>query len=120
MKAQKIEMAVCAMRSPSDTGAVEELFETGRIRPESVIAMVGKTEGTGLHNDYGRELAHLSLSETLARHLGAERRVVGERVTMMRRPSCKNARLRNLETCGSSATIGCSVVIALLYQKFSS
>jgi len=88
MKAQKIEMAVCAMRSPSDTSAVEELFETGRIRPESVIAMVGKTEGTGLHDDYGRELAHLSLSETLARHLGAERRAVGERVTMMLSGGC--------------------------------
>lgn len=88
MKAQKVDMAVCAMRSPSDTTAVEELFRAGQMRPESVIAMVGKTEGTGLHDDYGRELAHFSLCDALARHLGADRRSIQERVTMMLSGGC--------------------------------
>jgi cyanuric acid amidohydrolase len=59
MKVQRVEMAVCPMSSPSDTSASDELFESGAMRPESAIAMVGKTEGTGLHDDFGRELAHL-------------------------------------------------------------
>ena len=88
MKAQRVEMAVCEMRSPSDTAAVEELFDSGRMRPESVIAMVGKTEGSGLHDDYGRELAHRSLCESLARRLGADRGAVEERVTMMLSGGC--------------------------------
>ena len=55
MKAQRVEMAVCTMHSPADTVALEALFRSERVRPESVIAMVGKTEGTGLHDDYGRQ-----------------------------------------------------------------
>lgn len=88
MRAQKVEMAVCPMRSPADTAEVEALFRSGRIRAESVIAMVGKTEGTGLHDDYGRQLAHVSLAEALARHLGAEPSAVEERVTMVLSGGC--------------------------------
>lgn len=76
------------MRSPSDTTAVDELFRSGRIRPESVMAIVGKTEGTGLHDDFGRELAHRSLCDALGQHLKMERRLIEDRVTIVLSGGC--------------------------------
>ena len=83
-----MEMAVRTMRSPSDTSGIDELLGSGEIRPEAVIAVVGKTEGSGLHDDFGRELAHRSLCELLGRHLGIEPGAVEDRVTIVLSGGC--------------------------------
>jgi cyanuric acid amidohydrolase len=76
------------MRSPSDTSAVEELFASRGVRPDSVVALVGKTEGSGLHDDFSRELAHLRLSEVLAHHLGLRPAEIDDRVTFILSGGC--------------------------------
>jgi cyanuric acid amidohydrolase len=81
-------MIVCPMRSPSDMSGIEELIGKGLVDPASVVAVVGKTEGSGLHDDAGRELAHRCLRELLARHLGIEPAAVDERVTMILSGGC--------------------------------
>jgi cyanuric acid amidohydrolase len=81
-------MHVCPMRSPSDASAVEELFASSGVRPESVVALVGKTEGSGLHDDFSRELAHLRLSEVLAQHLGIRPAEIEDRVTFVLSGGC--------------------------------
>ena len=66
MRVQRADMRVCSMARPSDTSELEALLDSGEVEAESVVALVGKTEGTGLHDDSGRELADLRLREALA------------------------------------------------------
>ena len=61
MKAQRVDLFVCPMETPGDTTGLQELIDDGRVRPDSIVALVGKTEGTGFHDDWGRVLADLTL-----------------------------------------------------------
>ena len=66
MKAQKVEMFVCPMASPHDTVGLQQLADAGKIRPDTLVALVGKTEGTGSHDDWGRVWADVALREWTA------------------------------------------------------
>jgi cyanuric acid amidohydrolase len=85
---QKVDMRVCSMARPSDTSELEALLDSGAIQAESVVALVGKTEGTGLHDDAGRELADLRLREALASRLGIHRDDVASRVSIVLSGGC--------------------------------
>src|SRR5687768_9750225 len=88
MRVQRVDMRVCSMSRPSDTSELEALLDSGIIQAESVIALVGKTEGTGLHDDSSRELADLRLRETLASRLGIHRDDVPNRVSIVLSGGC--------------------------------
>ncbi len=70
MKAQRVEMYVCPMGTPADTSGLQQLADSGRIRPDTLVALIGKTEGTGAHDDWGRVWADVALREWTARFLG--------------------------------------------------
>jgi cyanuric acid amidohydrolase len=70
MKAQRVEMFVCPMATPADTSGLQQLADSGKIKPESLVALVGKTEGTGFHDDWGRVWADVALREWTARFAG--------------------------------------------------
>ena len=70
MKAQRVEMFVCPMATPSDTSGLQELADAGKIKPDTLVALAGKTEGTGQHDDWGRVWADVALREWTARFLG--------------------------------------------------
>jgi cyanuric acid amidohydrolase len=70
MRAQRVEMFVCPMGTPADTSGLQQLADSGRIRPETLVALVGKTEGTGFHDDWGRVWADVALREWTAKFLG--------------------------------------------------
>jgi cyanuric acid amidohydrolase len=70
MRAQRVDMFVCPMATPSDTSGLQHLADSGRIRPDSLVALVGKTEGTGFHDDWGRVWADVALREWTAKFLG--------------------------------------------------
>jgi len=88
MRVQQVDMHVCSMARPSDTAEFAALFDCGGVDPASVVAIVGKTEGTGLHDDSGRELADLRLRETLAQQVGLHRDEVAGRVSMILSGGC--------------------------------
>src|SRR5947209_8159878 len=88
MRAPKADMCVCPMRTPSDTSAVARLFETGTVDPSTVVALVGKNEGTGLHDDFGRELADLKLREALGKAMGIDRDEVADCVSIILSGGC--------------------------------
>ena len=54
MKAQRVELFVCPMATPADTTGLQKLADEGKIKPDTLVALVGKTEGTGFHDDWGR------------------------------------------------------------------
>lgn len=55
--------------APDDVSGIEAAIKAGRIDPKGVLAVLGKTEGNGLVNDFSRGLATTSLSALFRRHL---------------------------------------------------
>ena len=70
MKAQRVDMFVCPSATPADTSGLQHLADSGKIRPDTLVALVGKTEGTGFHDDWGRVWADVALRDWTARFLG--------------------------------------------------
>ena len=88
MKVQRVEMYVCPMATPADTSRLQALADSGAVKPGSLVALAGKTEGTGFHDDWGRVLADLILREWTARFLGIPAARVAERVTFVLSGGC--------------------------------
>src|SRR6266702_2002701 len=70
MKAQRVEMFVCPSATPADTSGLQKLADSGKLKPETLVALVGKTEGTGAHDDWGRVWADVALRDWTAKFLG--------------------------------------------------
>ena len=60
-RVQKIQVHKIPMNSPSDVSGIESLIESGELKPETIVAIVAKTEGNGLVNDFSRGFAELTL-----------------------------------------------------------
>ncbi len=70
MKAQRVQMFVCPSATPADTSGLQALADAGKIKPDTLVALVGKTEGTGAHDDWGRVWADVALRQWTASFLG--------------------------------------------------
>ena len=55
---------------PGDVSGLMALIESGALEPQSVLAILGKTEGNGGVNDFTREYAVVALCNALAPPLG--------------------------------------------------
>jgi len=88
MKAQQVELFVCPMASPSDTSGLQQLADAGKIKPDSLVALVGKTEGTGSHDDWGRVWADVALRDWTARFLRIPVDEVAKRVIFVLSGGC--------------------------------
>ena len=60
-----------AARSPDDVSALAAAIASGAIDASAIVAILGKTEGNGLVNDFSRGLAARAAAAELARHIGA-------------------------------------------------
>jgi cyanuric acid amidohydrolase len=58
--------------APDDMSGIEAAIATGGIDPNGVVAVLAKTEGNGLVNDFSRGHATLALSLLFQRHLPPE------------------------------------------------
>lgn len=88
MRAQKVDMFVSPMATPSDTTGLQKLADSGKIKPDSLVALVGKTEGTGQHDDWGRVWADVALREWTAKFLGIPVGDVAQRVIFVLSGGC--------------------------------
>jgi cyanuric acid amidohydrolase len=88
MRVQRVDMFVCPMATPSDTSGLQQLADTGRITPDTLVALAGKTEGTGAHDDWGRVWADVALREWTSRFLGIEVGEVAKRVIFVLSGGC--------------------------------
>jgi cyanuric acid amidohydrolase len=70
MTYRQAAVTVVPMLAPNDTSAFSELFSSGALDPHTVVALIAKSEGSGLHNDYGRVFADFSLRAALAQARG--------------------------------------------------
>jgi cyanuric acid amidohydrolase len=88
LKAQKVEMFVCSMATPADTSGLQQLADSGKIRPDTLVALVGKTEGTGAHDDWGRVWADVVLREWTGKFLGIPAGDVAKQVIFVLSGGC--------------------------------
>ncbi len=58
------------MAHPGDLSALEDLIVSGAIRVETIVAIIGKTEGNGGVNDFTRGYFTQTLMTLLSKHLG--------------------------------------------------
>jgi cyanuric acid amidohydrolase len=83
MSVPLVGVHVCPMDRPSDLSALCRLLDDGTIDARDVVAVVGKTEGTGLGKDVGRETVDAAVKGELAARLGVTPQEVGDRVCMI-------------------------------------
>jgi cyanuric acid amidohydrolase len=88
MKVQRVDMFVCPMATPPDTSGLQQLADQGKIKPDTLVALVGKTEGTGSHDDWGRVWADVALREWTARFLGIPTADVAQHVIFVLSGGC--------------------------------
>ena len=88
MKVQRVEMFVCPMATPSDTSGLQRLADEGKIKPDTLVALAGKTEGTGQHDDWGRVWADVVLREWTAKFLGIPTSEVAKQVIFVLSGGC--------------------------------
>ncbi len=69
-----------AMAHPGDVLAIAALFDDGRVRPEGVRAILGKTEGNGGLNDFTRGYFTQSLMHLLCARTGEAPGVLAGRI----------------------------------------
>ncbi len=89
-----------ATASPSDVSGLATLLDTGALRPEDVVAVLGKTEGNGGRNDFTRELAAGALERLLAERLGATPAEIRERVVLSLSGGCEGVASPHLVVFG--------------------
>src|SRR3990172_10946739 len=71
------------MRAPDDIQGVAGLVESGLLRAEDVLCIMGKTEGNGCVNDFSRGFSNFVLSDYFAGKLGIPRREAEERISLI-------------------------------------
>src|SRR5438552_12325087 len=62
--------------APNDVSGIESMIAAGRIDPNGIVAILGKTEGNGNVNDFTRGYATLALTLMLEKRLGARAKEV--------------------------------------------
>jgi cyanuric acid amidohydrolase len=88
VKAQRVELFVCPTATPADTAGLQKLADSGKIKPNTLVALVGKTEGTGFHDDWGRVWADVALREWTGKFLGVPADEVAKHVIFVLSGGC--------------------------------
>jgi cyanuric acid amidohydrolase len=88
MKVQRVEMFVSPMATPADTSGLQKLADAGKIKPATLVALVGKTEGTGFHDDWGRVWADVALRDWTGKFLGISPNDVAKHVIFVLSGGC--------------------------------
>jgi cyanuric acid amidohydrolase len=83
MRTASVDVVQIPTRSPGDVSGLMRLVEAGKIKPASILAILGKTEGNGGVNDFTREYAVSALSAALAPHIGMPPRNVEQRIAFV-------------------------------------
>jgi cyanuric acid amidohydrolase len=65
---------------PGDVSGLRKAIEGGDVKPKEIVAVIGKTHGNGLVNDYTRGYLMMSLSFLIGGHTGESAQSVCERV----------------------------------------
>jgi cyanuric acid amidohydrolase len=68
------------LKDPSDVSGLREAIDKGIVDPAKIVAIIGKTHGNGLVNDYTRGYLALCLSQLIGSRIGVPGESVSRRV----------------------------------------
>ncbi|MDA9501552.1 ring-opening amidohydrolase [Bradyrhizobium sp. CCBAU 11357] len=83
MRTTSVGVFRIATRGPGDVSGLMDLIGSGAIDPNSILAVLGKTEGNGGVNDFTREYAVAALCTALAPKLGLSPEAVEQRIAFV-------------------------------------
>src|SRR6201987_5375070 len=83
MGTRSVDVIRIATKGPGDVAGLQDLIAQGRIDPESILAILGKTEGNGGVNDFTREYAVAALCAALAPHLDLPPHAVEQKIAFV-------------------------------------
>lgn len=78
-----VEVFRIACRGPGDISGLAELLDSGHLRAQDIVAVMGKTEGNGCVNDYTREYATAMLAAFLGDRLDTDAARVERRIAFV-------------------------------------
>ncbi len=71
------------MSGPEDVSGLKSLIDKGEVKPEEVVAILGKTEGNGCVNDFTRGYATQSFKLFLSQVMNESMEEIGEKVAFV-------------------------------------
>jgi cyanuric acid amidohydrolase len=80
MLVPEVGVLVCPMEAPTDVSGLDRLLREGQLDASTIVAIVGKTEGTGLGRDIARETVDHVVRARLAAELGCGEEEIGDRI----------------------------------------
>ena len=83
MRNTTVDVILIPTKGPGDVSGLMKLIEAGKLEPQSILAVLGKTEGNGGVNDFTREYAVSALSFALAPHLGLSPHDVEQKIAFV-------------------------------------
>jgi cyanuric acid amidohydrolase len=87
-KVQKADVFKIPMASPTDVSGIVSLIDSGQLEPKNIVAIIAKTEGNGLVNDFSRGLTELALKVMLSEKMGVTREKVADQISMVMSGGC--------------------------------
>lgn len=87
-KVQNVDVYKIPMGSPTDVSGIVSLIDDGKLDPKNIVAIIAKTEGNGLVNDFSRGLTELTLKVMLSERIGVSREVIADQVSMVMSGGC--------------------------------
>ncbi|MEM3589495.1 MAG: ring-opening amidohydrolase [Candidatus Bathyarchaeia archaeon] len=89
MKAMDVGVYKIPMDAPDDVSQLRKLIKSGEIDPRDIVAIITKTEGNGLVNDFTRGLATMAFQLLLSEEVGIPREDVSKRVALVNSGGCE-------------------------------
>ncbi len=83
MRTTSVDVIRIATKGPGDVSGLLSLIERGMIDPNTILAILGKTEGNGGVNDFTREYAVSALCAALAPYVGLPPHDVEQRIAFV-------------------------------------
>ena len=71
------------MDGPGDISGIKRILESGEVAPEEIVAIIGKTEGNGLVNDFSRGQSDLACKVLLSEWLNVPLDEVDKRISLV-------------------------------------
>jgi len=80
MAMMKVDVYRIPMSAPDDVSGLKSLLDAGKIDPQNITAVIGKTEGNGGVNDFTRGFAIFSICTLLSERLGIDKEQLVDKV----------------------------------------
>jgi cyanuric acid amidohydrolase len=106
-------------RGPGDVAGLIGLIEAGKIKPASILAILGKTEGNGGVNDFTREYAVAALSVALAPYVDLPAHDVEQRIAFVMSGGTEGVLSPHLTVFTRKAIEGCGSGTGIAGKRLS-